>query len=211
MRYEDNYSYLCRPNNVYALGKLSKYIVDLKGLQENVTQYEYILDNQFFADLDAPEVQKGKVTVSLTIKRFSNAFELLFQTEGVVIVQCDRCLDEMEQPISSEDKFTVKFGAKYDDENESLIVIPEEEGTLNVAWFMYEFIALAIPMKHVHPSGKCNNLVSKKLGKLLRTSSNDEDLSEDDFMSEVADDSSVDEERTIDPRWNELKKIFDNN
>ena len=135
----------------------------------------------------------------------------MFQTEGVVIVQCDRCLDEMEQPISSEDKFTVKFGAKYDDENESLIVIPEEEGTLNVAWFMYEFIALAIPMKHVHPSGKCNNLVSKKLGKLLRTSSNDEDLSEDDFMSEVADDSSVDEERTIDPRWNELKKIFDNN
>jgi hypothetical protein len=30
-------------------------------------------------------------------------------------------------------------------------------------------------------------------------------------MSEVADDSSVDEERAIDPRWNELKKIFDNN
>ncbi|MBR6539684.1 MAG: DUF177 domain-containing protein, partial [Bacteroides sp.] len=120
-------------------------------------------------------------------------------------------LDEMEQPITSEDKFTVKFGAKYDDENESLIVIPEEEGTLNVAWFMYEFIALAIPMKHVHPSGKCNNLVSKKLGKLLRTSSNEEDLGDDDFMQEVAEDSSIDEERAIDPRWNELKKIFDNN
>ena len=193
-----------------ALGKLDKYIVDLKGLQQNVTQIEYVLDNQFFVDLDAPEVEKGRVTVCLTIKKFSNAFELMFQTEGVVVVLCDRCLDEMEQAIASEDKFTVKFGAKYDDENDDLIVIPEDEGTLNVAWFMYEFIALAIPMKHVHPSGKCNNLVSKKLGKLLRTSSDDEEMS-DDFIADVDDSTLEEEEKPIDPRWNELKKIFDNN
>ncbi|MBO5382622.1 MAG: DUF177 domain-containing protein [Bacteroides sp.] len=192
------------------MGKLDKYIVDLKGLQQNVTQIEYVLDNQFFADLDAPEVEKGRVTVCLTIKKFSNAFELMFQTEGVVVVLCDRCLDEMEQAIASEDKFTVKFGAKYDDENDDLIVIPEDEGTLNVAWFMYEFIALAIPMKHVHPSGKCNNLVSKKLGKLLRTSSDDEEMS-DDFIADVDDSTLEEEEKPIDPRWNELKKIFDNN
>ena len=40
--------------------------------------------------------------------------------------------------------------SEYAEEGDNLIVIPEEEGEINVAWFMYEFVALAIPMKHVH-------------------------------------------------------------
>ena len=174
------------------------------------SSYEYQLDNQFFADLDSFEIQKGKLNVFLSVRRGSGIYQLDFQINGHVVVTCDRCLDEMEQPIECCETLKVKFGSEYT-EIDDLVVVPEEDGYINVAWFIYEFISLNIPMKHVHPSGKCNNLVSKKLGKLLRTSSNDEDLSEDDFMSEVADDSSVDEERAIDPRWNELKKIFDNN
>ncbi len=50
----------------------------------------------------------------------------------------------------------VKFGHEYAEEGDNLIVIPEEEGEINVAWFMYEFVALSIPMKHVHAPGKCN-------------------------------------------------------
>ena len=38
----------------------------------------------------------------------SRAFELSFQTEGMVSVPCDRCLDDMELPISSSDKLMVK-------------------------------------------------------------------------------------------------------
>ncbi len=76
---------------------------------------------------------------------------------------------------------------------------------------MYEFIALAIPMKHVHPVGKCNKSMTGKLNKHIRTSSDEEDefaSEEDDGLSgggEESDDSQVD------PRWNELKKILDNN
>ena len=56
----------------------------------------------------------------------------------------------MELPISSSDKLMVKFGHEYAEEGDNLIVIPEEEGEINVAWFMYEFVALSVPMKHVH-------------------------------------------------------------
>lgn len=34
-----------------------------------------------------------------------------------------------------------------------MVIVPEEDGYINVAWFMYEFIALSIPMKHVHAPG----------------------------------------------------------
>ena len=193
------------------MGKFDKYKIDLKGMQADSCKYEFVLDNLFFANIDGPEVQKGKVNVTLVVKKTSRAFELNFQTDGMVWVPCDRCLDDMEQPVSSTDKLMVKFGHEYAEEGDNLIVIPEEEGEINVAWFMYEFIALAIPMKHVHAPGKCNKAVSSKLHKHLRTKA-DEDDAEDEIFIEGEDalPGGDVEETQIDPRWNELKKILDN-
>lgn len=194
------------------MGKFDTYKIDLKGMSTDACDYDFLLDNQFFAKIDGPEVQKGKVQVKLHVKKSAGAFELDFQTEGMVYVTCDRCLDEMEQPVTSEDKLLVKFGAEYAEEGENLIVIPEEEGVINVAWFMYEFVALAIPMKHVHAPGKCNKAMSTQLNKYLRRSADDDEVMEGE--AEAEDDMTMDgrvEDAPIDPRWNELKKILDNN
>ena len=162
------------------MGKFDKYKIDLKGMQADSCKYEFVLDNLFFANIDGPEVQKGKVNVTLVVKKTSRAFEFNFQTEGMVWVPCDRC--------------------------------PEEEGEINVAWFMYEFVALAIPMKHVHAPGKCNKAVSSKLHKHLRTKADEDDAEDEIFIEgEDAMPESDAEETQIDPRWNELKKILDNN
>ena len=66
------------------MGKFDKYKIDLKGMQTDSAKYEFVLDNLYFAHIDGPEVQKGKVNVTLTVKRTSRAFELSFQTEGMV-------------------------------------------------------------------------------------------------------------------------------
>ena len=81
------------------MGKFDKYKIDLKGMQADSCKYEFVLDNLFFANIDGPEVQKGKVNVTLVVKKTSRAFEFNFQTEGMVWVPCDRCLDDME-PVS---------------------------------------------------------------------------------------------------------------
>ena len=170
----------------------------------DTAEYQYQLDNDFFLDLDAPEVQKGQVNVTLKVRKTSGIYQLDFHTEGKVIVICDRCLDEMEQLIETEDRLKVKLGSEYS-EVDDMVIVPEEEGYINVAWFIYEFIALSIPMKHVHAPGKCNKDMVSKLSKHLRVSGDDED--DDDFLEE----DSSNEPQTIDPRWNELKKILDNN
>ena len=193
------------------MGKFDKYKIDLKGMQADLVTYEFVLDNLYFSHIDAPEIQKGKVNVALTVKRTSRAFELNFQTDGVVWVPCDRCLDEMELSVSSTDKLMVKFGQTYAEEGDNLIIIPEEEGEINVAWFIYEFVVLTIPMKHVHAPGKCNKAMTSKLNKHLRTNSNDEDGEESTYEPEADVVVEEDTEEQIDPRWNELKKILDNN
>ena len=189
------------------LGKFAKYEIDLKALQPGAHTYEYVLDNAFFEAIDSTEVQRGTVKVKLVVRKTSGAFELDFQTNGTVIVPCDRCLDDMEQPIASHDQLMVKFGDEYG-EVDDLILVPEEEGTINVAWFMFDFVVLAIPMKHVHAAGRCNKEMSRKLSEHLSTLADDND---DDEDVEVEDGETDDVDRPIDPRWNELKKIIDNN
>ena len=38
-------------------------------MKENSAHYEFSLTNQFFADIDAPEIQKGKLQVQLDVKK----------------------------------------------------------------------------------------------------------------------------------------------
>ena len=193
------------------MGKFDKYRIDLKAMQATTCKYDFLLDNLFFTDIDAPEVQKGKVNVSLTVKKMSHSFELDFQTEGYVVVPCDRCLDDMEQPVTSSDKLFVKFGPDYAEEGDNLVAIPEDDGTINVAWFIYEFIALAIPMKHVHAPGKCNKTMSSELRKHLRVAEGEEADGDDFLATDGGMENAEDAGKPIDPRWNELKKILDNN
>ena len=78
--------------------------------------------------------------------------------------------------------------------------------TVNVAWFIYEFIELSLPMKHVHAPGKCNKAMMGTLNKHLCTSAEEESLDDADLEEEPEDES-----RETDPRWDDLKKILDNN
>lgn len=174
---------------------------------EEVRTYEYFLDNQFFTDVDGTEVQRGKVNVSLKVERKVSSFEMMFHLSGTVIVLCDRCLDDMEQPIESDNRLRVKFGKEYAEESDEILVISEDEGRVNLAWFLYEFVALNIPMKHVHAPGKCNKAMSARLRKHSAHCSDERDNVED----EMADDDNIlsdeYEDTATDPRWDALKKL----
>ena len=172
--------------------KFELYRIDLKNLAPGTHEYEYLLEDGFFMDVDGNEVHKGHVKVHLCLKKTSMMFELNFQIEGTVVVPCDLCLDDVEIPIETQNKLIVKFGKEYAEESDELVVVPEEDGVINIAWFMYEFVALAIPMKHVHASGRCNQAMADKL-KQHTAKSYDE-----------ADDEDTD------PRWDALKGIFEN-
>jgi len=191
------------------LGKFDTYKIDLKNLSPGVHEYEYSLENKFFMDIDGTEVQKGKIKVFLTVKRSSSMFEMNFRIEGVALVPCDRCLDDMEIPIETQNRLIVKFGKEYAEESDEIVVIPEEEGAINLAWFLYEFIALSVPMKHVHAPGKCNKSMSSKLKKHTAKSADD---GEDSYENDETDDIAVDDDiaETTDPRWDALKGLIDN-
>lgn len=192
------------------MGKFKLYKLPLIGLPLGTHNYEYELGNQFFKDIDGTEVQKGNVHVALTVKNRGDIFELNFEISGVVQIPCDRCLDDMDYEVSTQEHLYVKFGKEYSEENDDVVIIPEEDGEINLAWFLYEFVALTIPLKHVHAPGKCNKAMSFKLRKhTARRIGDEEDADTEDGFEE--DEEEMEDDNTTDPRWDELKKITDNN
>ncbi|MEN9918223.1 MAG: hypothetical protein RL662_659 [Bacteroidota bacterium] len=192
------------------VGKFSLYKIPLLNLTEGVHTYQYILDDQYFksiGDADS-DVKKGKVNVEVSVKRISSTFEFNFTLNGEVCVPCDRCLDDITVEANAKNRLFVKFGHEYSEESDEVVIIPEEEGELNIAWFLYEFVMLSIPMKRVHPPGKCNKIMSSKLNKHKTVNSDDNDDESDDNASLEMDSDTITDEPN-DPRWDTLKGLVD--
>ncbi len=164
--------------------------IDLAGMKEDSFEVSCELGDEYFQGLDDAEIQSGKVNAVVSIRKAATGeFALSLSIDGSVTVQCDLCLDDMLQPVKGESSFIVKLGEAEADVDD-VIMVDENEGVLDTSWLIYETIALAIPIKHVHAPGKCNAAMTEKLAELSATRSGDE----------VA-------EGGIDPRWAELMKL----
>jgi len=56
------------------LGRFSAYKLPLKSMPIGTQDFEYVLDNEFFKNIEGEDVQKGKVKVKLTVKRTAASF-----------------------------------------------------------------------------------------------------------------------------------------
>ena len=168
---------------------LERFKIDLKALTTEETTLEWSVDDGFFKALEQTEVESGALHVSLSIRKASGFFELHFHAVGTVSIMCDRCLDLMEQPIETDYQTVVKLGSTNSEEDDA-IMVDEEEGMLDTSWLIYELIALAIPIQHVHASGKCNPAMTKALEELSADRSGNEESNQ-----------------PIDPRWEKLMNL----
>ena len=135
-------------------------------MKADSAKYEFTLDNQFFVDLDGPEVQKGKLTVELNVKKTSGVFHVGFsKLKALSLYRVTVAWMKWNYLFQLSDKLKVKLGSFILRKEGDIVVVPEEDGYINIAWFLYEFIALNIPMKHVHAPGKCNKGMVGKLSK----------------------------------------------
>lgn len=183
---------------------LDSYKIDLKGMRTDVDVREYVVDDKFFAALECADIHDGRLDVTLEVKKTAGAYRLAFRIDGYVCVPCDRCLNDMKQPISTEREMRVKLGDEYDDDGE-LVTVPYEVGVVDIAWNLYEFIALEIPLSHYHNDGECDEAMMNALD-VYRTDVRMEDAD----GAEIGGTQYDDEAQEIDPRWSELKKILDN-
>ncbi|MBK8882594.1 MAG: DUF177 domain-containing protein [Bacteroidales bacterium] len=87
----------------------------------------------------------------------------------------------------------IKFGKKIEDSDPDIISFTTDEHELDLTQHFYEYIHLALPIKRVHPDDEngnstCDPLMLDKLKELI-----------------------VEEDNDNDPRWDELRKLMNDN
>lgn len=196
------------------MGKFTEYELPIKSLSPGTHVFTFHPGKDFFANMESADIRDASLTVTVTVNYANDVYAMAFAVEGEVTVLCDRCLDEMQLPVDAQYHVTVKYGDAYRDDSDDVLEIPSGTKELNVAYMIYDTVALAIPIKHVHAPGKCNRQMSAVLKRHRAVTPQDvEDADLENRLIEEMDSADADtfgtetSESVTDPRWDALKGL----
>jgi len=170
---------------------IAAYSINIVGLSSKEHHFQYEFGSEFFRKYGTDIVSEGKFIVDLTLTKHETFIETVFKISGAAHLTCDRSLEPFDFPIESKNKIVFKYGDEYQEITDEIINIPRDTATLELGQYIYEFIALGIPLKKLHPKFQ-DETGDDSEGKIVYTSE--------------ATEEKKDEEDT-DPRWNILKKL----
>ena len=190
------------------MGIMDTCKIDLMSSGLGGKTFELEIGDDFFADIDGL-IQRGNIHTTVVCLSAGAVFKFQIHSVGTVIVPCDRCLADLELRIETTDDLSVKMGDEYADEGDCVIV-PESEGYIDLAQFIYEFIVLSMPIACCHEPGKCDDAMMQELSKHQSTRSGEEDsedMDSDSVDSDASDLAGEDSVEPVDSRWEALKQL----
>lgn len=168
------------------MNKNSGLIIPFKGLSIGSYHYNFVVGDSFFKGFEFLDIHEGEVNLSLGLEKESNLMAFLFHLNGRVKLRCDRCLEDYDQDLDGNFRLIVKFGEKFQEISDEMVKIPFTEYRFDLSQYIYEYIHLMLPLKHVHPDDEwgnsaCQPEMLQKLNELSKS--------------------------TTGPMWNALKKV----
>ncbi len=176
---------------------LSKYDINIQGLEEKVHTFEFEGDDKFFGAFEQSFITKGNFKAIVRLNKNSALIQLDFDITANVELTCDRSLELFDEEVQVEEKYIYKFGDRYEEITDEIEMIPYGADTINIAQHIYDFIGISLPMKKLHPRFRDEDIEEE--GLLVYTSEKEEETTDEP------------KEQEIDPRWAALNKLRMNN
>jgi uncharacterized metal-binding protein YceD (DUF177 family) len=167
----------------------NEFLIPFIGLKLGKHQFEFQINKKFFEQFSYDEFENCTVIANVVLEKKATMLEINFKHKGTVNVPCDLTGEYFDLPIKGKLKLVVQFGDMFNNDNEELLILPHGEHQLDLSQYIYEMIALSVPLKRVHPGIKDGTLQSEALEKLKKVQ-----------VKEIKEE--------IDPRWDKLKQLL---
>jgi len=171
----------------------NKYSIQFSGLAEGKYQFEFQISKDLLEIYGQTEINDMNIKVDALMEKTSRHMAFVFHIEGVINVQCDRCLDYFDLELNFDNKLHVIFGEETSDitDIDDRMVLSRKEDKIDLAKHFYDYINLQIPLKKIHSDDEngdstCNKKMLDNLEK---------------FLGEQSPSNKVD------PRWDKLKHL----
>jgi len=130
--------------------KLKAYELAFSGFPEGMHDFSYTIHNDFLTHYSIEEVYGVEGEAAVRLEKKSSFFKLYFNLQAKVVLHCDRCTEPFTTSVENSQELVVKFGVATAQDPEDIVFIAEQDNSINIAHFLYEFLTLSIPMKRVH-------------------------------------------------------------
>ena len=169
--------------------------VNIVGLTNTVHHFEFEVGSDFFSEYGTGLISQGTLKADVSLDKRETFIEAGFSIRGSVVLTCDRSLDPFDFPIAVDRKLVFKYGNADEELSDEIVMIHRDSESLELGQYLYEFIALEVPMKKLHPRYKDEEEEDDGAeGKIIyssKPSRNDEPAGGEE----------------TDPRWDILKKL----
>jgi uncharacterized protein len=162
--------------------------VNFVGLSNKAHTFEFRLDDSFFELYGTEILSSGQLDTVVVLDKHETFIGAEFEIRGTVRLTCDRSLEPFDERLDIRKKVVFKFGDQPGELSDEIVVISREETSLELGQLMYEFIAVSIPIKRLHPRFR-------------------DEESDDDGEGRIVYRDDNNDEGESDPRWEALKKL----
>ena len=181
----------------------STVFINLKDAAILNKQVEVKINSHYFQNLQGV-ISKGDIMAIATCTNMkAGQFVFHVHAEGCVFTPCDRCLDDVELRINTDNDITVRFGDEDDDDGD-VVFVNERNPEFDISFIVYQFVLLSLPIRRVHEPGMCNEAMMKSM-RLHQVARSDDEEEEDVTTVQAATD---DKTKPIDQRWEKLKQLL---
>ncbi|MCI2082124.1 MAG: YceD family protein [Bacteroidales bacterium] len=148
-------------------GNESLIVIPIGGLSAGRHSFDFDVDGSFFKAFGNRDIKDASVKVNVEVLKESLYLGVVCAMKGVLVVECDRCLDDLPIDVDITRNLTVKFTAvDGEPEDDEVLVLDKGESELDLDQFVYDHLCLSVPIKKVHPEGQCNAQMMAKLREL---------------------------------------------
>ena len=144
-------------------------ILPLNGWAAGKLQKSFTADVEFFQAFENEEIIGADVTVQCTASKRGQDILLDLSMEGVVTVVCDRCLENLDIPVSVNAALVSRTeeGGEESADGREVLLHEVTDKELDLSQVVYDYICLSLPMQRVHPEGECNPDTVRYLGRTI--------------------------------------------
>ncbi len=127
-----------------------EYEIAFVGLKPGLHEFNYTVDDKFFADRSETDFSNVHAQVKLVLDKKTSFMLLKFEVGGKADVGCDRCGNPLQLDLWDDFEILVKMADDPDemnnkDEDPDVFYISRTESHLHVEDWIYEFVTLSVP------------------------------------------------------------------
>ena len=144
--------------------------IPLTGLKTYPETTQFTVSGDFFESFGQAEVLGSDVCLTVSLDKEPGGFSLELDFAGKLMLRCDRCMEEMDWPLSFSAQYALRRtsdkefeGVEETEDGREIILLEPSDKFFDLSQLVYDELCLSIPIRHTHPDGKCNPESTKYL------------------------------------------------